>query len=72
MPEPTAQIPLCACVAIDDWDAVLRAVQVAFSLDAHDRPAAPPTLRGTSDPDASVWLQGEGQGTPAAQGAGDE
>ncbi len=69
MPEPTAQNPLRACVAIDDWDALLRAVQEAFALDARDRPAATPTTRDASGVGALVWAQVDGAGNPAAQGS---
>lgn len=72
MPEPTAVTPLRTCVAIDDWDAVLRAVQEASMLDARDRSPAPPTPRDASGVGVLVWAQGRGLGTPAAHGIGDE
>lgn len=69
MPEPTVQSLLRACVAIDDWDALLRAVQEAFALDARDRPATPPTTGDASGVGALVWAQGDAAGSPAAQGS---
>lgn len=69
MPEPTDQNPLRACVAIDDWDALLRAVQEASALDVRDRPAAPPTTGDASGVGALVWAQGDAAGNPAAQGS---
>lgn len=72
MPHPTALNPLRACVAIDDWDAVLRAVQEAFTLDARDRPPAPPTPVDASGVAALVWAQLGGPGNPGAQASSHE
>lgn len=58
MPELTAQIPLRACVAIDDWDALLRAVQEASALNARDRPPLPPPPRDACAVGALASAQG--------------
>ena len=72
MPEPTALKPPHACVAIDDWDTLLRAVREASALDARDRPPAPPPPFDASGVVVLAWVQVRDKGNPAAQGTSHE
>ena len=72
MPEPTPLKPPHACVAIDDWDTLLRAVLEASALDARDRPPAPPPPCDASGVGALAWVQVRGQDSPGVQGTSHE